>query len=103
MNSVCTATGRLYNEKSKKCDCLNENDIFSNGICIEPIGTKEKPGKDCSAIKDKWTEAPSGVYYVQPGKAAFKVYCDMDYQGGGWALIESCVSAVCSDRALPKF
>ncbi|XP_068121032.1 angiopoietin-related protein 5 [Hyperolius riggenbachi] len=50
-------------------------------------------GFDCSDIKDNLgtlSKAPSGVYIIQPegAKVSFEAFCDMDYRGGGWTVIQ---------------
>ena len=41
--------------------------------------------KDCSDLKNKHSK--SGVYRIYPDKVkSFKVYCDMDTDGGSWTV-----------------
>eukprot|EP00079_Xenopus_tropicalis_P010599 XP_002935615.1 PREDICTED: angiopoietin-related protein 5 [Xenopus tropicalis] len=50
-------------------------------------------GFDCSDIKDTFhsvSKFPSGLYIIQPEGTyyPFEAFCDMDYQGGGWTVIQ---------------
>lgn len=41
--------------------------------------------KDCNDLKG--TMYHSGVYHIYPsGAPGYKVYCDMDTDGGGWTV-----------------
>jgi Fibrinogen beta and gamma chains, C-terminal globular domain len=43
----------------------------------------------CSAVRQRDTAAPNGVYVIAPSPQsdAFNAFCDMKSQGGGWALV----------------
>ncbi|XP_030055219.1 angiopoietin-related protein 5 isoform X4 [Microcaecilia unicolor] len=48
---------------------------------------------DCTDIIDTvgtFSETPSGRYIIQPEGTdySFEVFCDMDYRGGGWTVIQ---------------
>ena len=49
------------------------------------------PIASCKTILDSGRSVGSGVYTVDPdgegGSAAYSVYCDMSYDGGGWNLL----------------
>ncbi|KAM4702096.1 angiopoietin-related protein 5 [Discoglossus pictus] len=50
-------------------------------------------GFDCTDIKDTFdrlSKAPSGIYIIQPEGTnfPFEAFCDMDYRGGGWTVIQ---------------
>ncbi|XP_077340770.1 angiopoietin-related protein 5 [Lithobates pipiens] len=50
-------------------------------------------GFDCSDIKDNFgtlSKAPSGIYIIQPEgtQFSFEAFCDMDYRGGGWTVLQ---------------
>ncbi|XP_030055218.1 angiopoietin-related protein 5 isoform X3 [Microcaecilia unicolor] len=50
-------------------------------------------GCDCTDIIDTvgtFSETPSGRYIIQPEGTdySFEVFCDMDYRGGGWTVIQ---------------
>nr|XP_033806062.1 angiopoietin-related protein 5 isoform X2 [Geotrypetes seraphini]XP_033806063.1 angiopoietin-related protein 5 isoform X2 [Geotrypetes seraphini] len=50
-------------------------------------------GYDCTDIIDtvgSISETPTGLYVIQPEgtKYSFEVFCDMDYRGGGWTVIQ---------------
>ncbi|KZN28466.1 hypothetical protein N480_10250 [Pseudoalteromonas luteoviolacea S2607] len=53
--------------------------------------TLSPTGRNCLDIKTQLPVAATGFYLIDPdgenmGVSAFKVWCDMDYQGGGWTL-----------------
>ena len=44
--------------------------------------------KSCKEIKDVTKTGESGIYTINPtGVKEFKVYCDMDTDGGGWTMV----------------
>lgn len=51
-------------------------------------------GRDCSDIKDSLVSVvpkiPSGTYIAHPEStdSSFEVFCEMDYMGGGWTVIQ---------------
>ncbi|XP_060910858.1 angiopoietin-related protein 5 [Labrus mixtus] len=58
---------------------------------IKPV---QSHGRDCSDIKDNLMSVvpkiPSGIYIVHPENmdSSFEVFCEMDYMGGGWTVIQ---------------
>lgn len=63
-----------------------------NGKSWRPFNLSEPPPTpptDCKAIKAVDAGAKSGTYKIDPsGKGApITVYCDMDYEGGGWTVL----------------
>jgi len=59
---------------------------------IEKNGSSERTAAlSCKAIKDEYPNSPSAAYWLDPdggGEApAYRVWCDMEYNGGGWQLV----------------
>ncbi|XP_053187882.1 angiopoietin-related protein 5 [Scomber japonicus] len=58
---------------------------------VKPV---QSHGRDCSDIKDNLESVvpkiPSGIYIVHPENtdSSFEVFCEMDYMGGGWTVIQ---------------
>lgn len=58
---------------------------------IKPV---QSHGRDCSDIKDSLLSVvpkiPSGIYIVHPEDtdSSFEVFCEMDYMGGGWTVMQ---------------
>ena len=50
--------------------------------------SEASPARDCNVLYQTGIEI-SGMYWIQPDKAAapFRVYCDMEKDGGGWTLV----------------
>lgn len=59
------------------------------------------PAKNALHILASYPQAPTGLYWIQPtGYAtAQQIYCDMDWQGGGWMMVSSNHSA---DTTIPN-
>ncbi|XP_063436925.1 microfibril-associated glycoprotein 4-like [Mytilus trossulus] len=67
-------------KKDKDCDC-EDSEEEQHGTC-----TIKKPF-DCSDL-DKST-CKSGIYKIYPGRTSgFKVFCEMEKNGGGWTVIQ---------------
>ncbi|XP_054911455.1 angiopoietin-related protein 5-like isoform X2 [Poeciliopsis prolifica] len=49
----------------------------------------KSPGRDCTQIRSLFPNAPSGVYVIQPRRinTRFKVYCEMN-SDGGWTVFQ---------------
>ncbi|TNN63469.1 Angiopoietin-related protein 5 [Liparis tanakae] len=58
---------------------------------IKPV---QSHGRDCSDIQDSLLSVvpkiPSGIYIVHPEDtdSSFEVFCEMDYMGGGWTVMQ---------------
>ena len=48
------------------------------------MGSNKNIGKSCKEIKDHKSNSKSGMYVIQPKNKKYKVYCDMETDGGGW-------------------
>ncbi|NXG46809.1 ANGL5 protein, partial [Psilopogon haemacephalus] len=58
-----------------------------------PYKTVQSHGLDCTHIKDtvgSVSKTPSGLYIIHPegSNYPFEVLCDMDFQGGGWTVVQ---------------
>ncbi len=53
--------------------------------------------QDCSQILLENPSATSGIYTINPEGTEFDVYCNMDYDGGGWTLLDNFASTVSGD------
>ena len=64
--------------------------------------TADKPGKDCADVLSSGN-TQSGFYYVNGYEAItppMYVFCDMEYDGGGWTLIADKYGGLCSSADL---
>jgi hypothetical protein len=50
----------------------------------------------CQAILTASPASASGTYPISPGGSSLDVYCDMDFAGGGWTLVQSTNGGACT-------
>jgi len=43
--------------------------------------------KSCKDIKEKFTNSKNGVFTIKPADKSYKVFCDMESDGGGWTKV----------------
>jgi hypothetical protein len=52
--------------------------------------TEALAAPNAAAIRTLTPSAPSGDYWIKPtGQTAYKIFCELDEQGGGWMLVAS--------------
>lgn len=78
--------GGSYSQTSNPSKILgNEGEGY---IEIEYLGTSNEIATDCMEHKERGATT-SGIYTIYPDDKPINVYCDMDYDGGGWTLLMS--------------
>ena len=88
---VCDAAhvGYAWYDSAKGLLFLCDGKLFQVIAQVAPGVSEESAGKSCLELRNKGA-TDSGVYWLnptgQPG-AAYRVWCDMKTDGGGWTLI----------------
>ncbi|KAG5844315.1 angiopoietin-related protein 5 [Anguilla anguilla] len=79
-------------ELMNKVQAISSEALRNNAeiLSFKPVPSH---GRDCSDIKDTMdavSKIPSGIYIIQPEDTdyAFEAFCEMDYMGGGWTVIQ---------------
>ncbi|XP_074609574.1 uncharacterized protein LOC141863788 [Acropora palmata] len=71
---------------------LEEVNFFEK-IAPMPGTTQSSAVSSCQALRSQSIWSPSGVYWIDPDGGsqdnAFKAYCEMETDGGGWTLVWS--------------
>ncbi|XP_050189903.1 angiopoietin-related protein 5 [Myiozetetes cayanensis] len=80
------------NELKNKLVLLNEV-VLRKHLNPLPYKAVQSHGLDCTHIKDtvgSVSKTPSGLYIIHPegSNYPFEVFCDMDFRGGGWTVIQ---------------
>ena len=83
--------GSTYVKEECRCECPEGFAGRTCSIAAEDakLGTsKDLPAKSCKEILHKRSDAESGKYWLQGrGNDPIEVMCDMEQNGGGWALL----------------
>eukprot|EP00062_Callorhinchus_milii_P006754 gi/632947624/ref/XP_007889140.1/ PREDICTED: angiopoietin-related protein 5 [Callorhinchus milii] len=70
--------------------CSEKQVLVGTNLPVEGCrdGECRVKGTDCTHINKIFPDAPSGIYMIQPMGSPFKVFCDMQ-DDGGWTVIQS--------------
>jgi hypothetical protein len=89
------------NDSDGLTDCNDEGCVGSPDCEGDPVGTETNPGSSCKDILDRGGSGGDGVYWIDPdGSGAFRVYCDMSTDSGGWTLIAQGGYANCASSSM---
>ncbi len=87
--SACTAekagTIRWHANQIEVCNGTQWAPIYT-----APLGSSFNPAQSCEEILNAGESQGDGAYWIKPvgySGSAFKVYCLMDYDGGGWMKV----------------
>jgi len=92
-----TQTGRDRDDESQSDFVVVEVDTV--GTTGQNGSSAENAAVSCLDIKTSYPSASSGVYWISDGDLsdssnAYQVYCNMDYDGGGWVLMDNFISVI---------
>ncbi len=64
-------------------------EVYSGSAWVGELGmSPEFPATSASQIIANYSSATTGFYWINPGgQGPIKLWCDMSYSGGGWALV----------------
>jgi len=84
--------GSTYDKENCRCECPDGYVGRTCSVAADDakLGTsKDLPAKSCKEIRHKNSNAESGKYWLEGSgnNSPVEVMCDMDQNGGGWALL----------------
>jgi hypothetical protein len=68
----------------------------TDGPAVDSQGPPETSYASCLDILNAASTKSSGNYSIFPGGSSLEVYCDMNFAGGGWTLVESTNGGDCT-------
>tara|TARA_B000000557_G_C20788753_1_gene449992 strand:+ start:303 stop:1328 length:1026 start_codon:yes stop_codon:yes gene_type:complete len=79
----------VVRDNVEECDDGDNDDLDScTNDCILRLGqSAEAPGTSCSSLLEDGHSLGDGAYFIRPDDGdAFRVYCNMELNEGGWTL-----------------